>query len=103
MDSDPQRALLRPLSLVVYLDGQGEGSEGATFFPLSSGCQGQACCTATGPLLVPAKAGRALLIASHRLDGTLDPGSAHGACAAGAQGKLVLQRFFRSERFSDEA
>lgn len=108
IDSDPAHDATRPYSIIVYLTGEGKADEGgATVFPLSSGCVGQACCKAKvgnrgphDPLIVPPKAGRAVLIGSHTLDAHLEPQSAHGACPAGRNGKLVLQRFFRMQSYT---
>merc|ERR1719414_2569513 len=100
---------MRPTTLIVYLDGDGaleNLTQGATVFPRGRCRDADACCELAGrqggaigrgPLVVPPKAGRALLFGSHRLDGELDWSSAHGACAAGPGGKVVLQRWFRSD------
>eukprot|EP00929_Paragymnodinium_shiwhaense_P078418 TRINITY_DN40633_c0_g1_i1.p1 TRINITY_DN40633_c0_g1~~TRINITY_DN40633_c0_g1_i1.p1 ORF type:complete len:642 (-),score=174.99 TRINITY_DN40633_c0_g1_i1:23-1948(-) len=88
----------RPLTMIVYLDGDGSSQEGATVFPLTSKCKvlDDCCKGPEGSAIVPPKAGRALIIGNHMLDGKLDKLSAHGACPAPAGGKLILQRFFLS-------
>lgn len=194
MDSQPDQNALRPLTLMVYLDGDGTSQAGgATFFPLGVCDDVESCCgvndnpdqqvrsyefnlkgqkklglqikpstdnaaldingvhpgvfadwnkanpekrleagssiievngvggdaqkilaqlkkggtitlkTLAGrkplPLNVPPKAGRAVLIYSHHIDGKGPVEAArYGACPAGPSGKLVLQRFFRIQR-----
>lgn len=47
------------------------------------------------PILVPPKAGSALLVLSHFPDGSLDSQAVYGSCPAGPKGKLLVQRHFR--------
>jgi len=116
LDSDPTNGLSRVYTLLVYLDGDGsEEAGGATVFPLSRCRELAHCCTGVGdqvmedtetqeyldasglhggPLLVPPKAGRAVLFASHNLRGRLDSRSVHGSCPAGASGKWIAQKWF---------
>ncbi|CAE8626883.1 unnamed protein product, partial [Polarella glacialis] len=122
-DSMPDAGLLRPLSLIVYLTGDGtvgQKGEGATIFPEPKyECPDmEKCCELAaqqlrerkagreeaaqeqgkeGPLLlIPSKAGRALLFRSHTPHLDLDSGAVHGACPAGPGGKWVVQRWFRT-------
>jgi len=104
LDTAPDHALVRPFSLLVYLDGDGgSGTAGGTVFPMGR-CQDlQECCNLAahtnregGPIVIPPKAGRAVLFASHRLDGKLDGAAVHGSCPAGPHGKWVAQRWFRA-------
>jgi len=107
IDSSQDLQTLRPLTLLIYLDGDGIGGGGETVFPLGRCRDLTDCCgmrgavrgahaSSAGPLLVSPRAGRALLFATHHLDGTLDLASAHGACPAGPGGKWIAQRWFRS-------
>lgn len=98
VDSDPKRGIRRPYTLLVYLDGDGLSNAGATVFPVRKAhLTSDALCGETeepGVVKIKPKAGRAVLIASHHLDGKLDPTSAHMACPAPPSGKQVLQRWF---------
>lgn len=49
-------------------------------------------------IIVPPKAGRAILIASHTLDGKLEKRAAYGSCPVGPGGKAMVRRFFRMKR-----
>jgi len=52
-------------------------------------------------IIIPPKAGRAILIGSHKLDGTLEKRPAYGSCPAGPEGKVMVQRFFRTKKILD--
>merc|ERR1712060_68396 len=96
-DATGRSKVAHPVTLLVYLDGDGSAaSDGATV--LSRGhCKDLAsCCRSTDgiPLHVRPKVGRALLIWSHTLDGKPDPTAAYGSCSAGPHGKWVARLRF---------
>eukprot|EP00747_Dinoflagellata_sp_TGD_P145589 gnl/TRDRNA2_/TRDRNA2_176601_c4_seq5.p1 gnl/TRDRNA2_/TRDRNA2_176601_c4~~gnl/TRDRNA2_/TRDRNA2_176601_c4_seq5.p1 ORF type:complete len:636 (+),score=105.02 gnl/TRDRNA2_/TRDRNA2_176601_c4_seq5:2-1909(+) len=112
LDSDPKAKKIHPYSLIMYLTGDGQEAGGETIFPATSKVKlsdqssddvlEQACemqgYEDNGPLRVAPKAGRAVLLASHTLEGKLDLKSRHGACPAGQNGKWVAQLFFMNSK-----
>lgn len=108
LDSAPKHGILRPFSMIVYLDGDGSSQAGgATVFPLGKCTELLQCCdfaekdASDGPLIIPRKVGRAVLFFNHHLDGKLAEEAVHASCPAGDQGKWIVQRWFRTSPFSN--
>eukprot|EP00747_Dinoflagellata_sp_TGD_P054784 gnl/TRDRNA2_/TRDRNA2_149200_c0_seq1.p1 gnl/TRDRNA2_/TRDRNA2_149200_c0~~gnl/TRDRNA2_/TRDRNA2_149200_c0_seq1.p1 ORF type:complete len:183 (+),score=33.12 gnl/TRDRNA2_/TRDRNA2_149200_c0_seq1:1-549(+) len=121
LDSHPKMSngFYKPLTLQVYLNGDGSASTGGeTVFPAvkmkptsltatgydppSKPCGDlEACCKSKGqadsPMQITPKAGNAVLIQSnHALFAEGDPKAKYGECPAGAGGKWVARLVFHS-------
>eukprot|EP00929_Paragymnodinium_shiwhaense_P107163 TRINITY_DN73227_c0_g1_i2.p1 TRINITY_DN73227_c0_g1~~TRINITY_DN73227_c0_g1_i2.p1 ORF type:complete len:549 (+),score=98.84 TRINITY_DN73227_c0_g1_i2:207-1853(+) len=97
MDSQPPSAMFH-VSVLIFLNDVMEGGE--IFFPRLEGCSEsekiEVCC-AKSKLKVPGRAGDALVIYSHTLDGFVDEMAAHGACPVAQGVRWVSERRFHFE------
>lgn len=107
---DSSQESTRPLSLFVYVSGDGTNAiDGASFFPREH-CKTLAkCCRAANKTLerrisrpkiitVPPLAGRAVFFKSHTLEQSPDFKAEHGMCPAGDSAIWIVERLFKIDK-----